>query len=942
MQTWQLMIVGLLIHTVFFYSIFDIYFTSPIVHGMTPQSSLSVPPARRLVLFSADGLRADKMFELDKNGQTRIPFLRSVIEQTGAWGVSHTRVPTESRPGHVALIAGFYEDVSAVAKGWKENPVEFDSVFNETTNTWSWGSPDILPMFAKGASGDHVFTKCYPAEFEDFSGSDHSRLDTWVFNEVKQFFEDSHSDAELKKKLEQDKIVFFLHLLGIDTCGHSSKPYSSEYLDNIRLVDAGIKEVVELVERYYNNDGQTAYIMSSDHGMTDWGSHGAGHPSETLTPLVAWGAGVRKAVIDNSSNNFKDKFSQEWKLDHLKRTDVEQADIAPLMAALIGVNYPMNSVGILPYDYLDMPDSDLADVIYANTRQLLEQYQVKMELKKSTTLAVAFRPFSDLTTAKLAEIHRHIRQLIQNGHYREAINECERVMQIALKGMSYYQTYDRFFLGASIFSGFLGWMVYVLTLVFEKHSGVVRPQLKLERLGKSFWRSDQTIHTAFGCLGLVITILLFVQSLPWTNYLYCLIPVVLWMIVALRLDILIQVYEYIVVMKNKKDFIVVVLAALIGLEILVVGFFYRQMLSIGLAVIAVLPWISRNLYISKKQLFLWSLSCLMLAVFPLLPVVTGKRHILYVQVGGASVLLASLYYYFIGSRNFKNQSATDKILYCFQICCVVVATYFSGFIVSTGMTEFQHAVSWFISGCCLVQPLFSSTQLSTRLHAIYLAFAAPFILLSVSYEILFFLALSVILYRWLQMECSQLPRSSNTPRITAGGTWLEVFDFCKQNPFSALTSRQYLVIGDIQTAFYFVFIILTGFFGTGNIASINSFDPASVLCFVSVFSPFVMGALLLFKVVVPFVLVTCTLQAIHTITRVPIQGLLMIILLMSDCMAVHFFFLVRDYGSWLDIGTSISHYIIVMCMIIFTMLLYGVSHLLTCFSLTRSRSNKAE
>lgn len=138
-------------------------------------------------------------------------------------------MPTESRPGHVAIIAGFYEDPSAIAKGWKENPVDFDSVFNQSSYTWCWGTYDILEIFTKGAARHILVDKLNPYDQSFSSDKNVTFLDNWVFTRVKGFFHKAQNDASISEKLRSKKVVLFLHLLGTDTAGHTHKP-KTEYV----------------------------------------------------------------------------------------------------------------------------------------------------------------------------------------------------------------------------------------------------------------------------------------------------------------------------------------------------------------------------------------------------------------------------------------------------------------------------------------------------------------------------------------------------------------------------------------------------------------------------------------------------------------------------------------------------------------------------------------
>ncbi|KAI5294680.1 Glycosyl phosphatidyl inositol anchor synthesis, partial [Ascosphaera atra] len=132
----------------------------------------------------------------------------------------------------------------------------------------------------------------------------------------------------------------------------------------------------------------------------------------------------------------------------------------------------------------------------------------------------------------------------------------------------------------------------------------------------------------------------------------------------------------------------------------------------------------------------------------------------------------------------------------------------------------------------------------------------------------------------------------------------------QQSPAETNTPYRALTTADARIALFFFFLLQSAFFSTGNIASISSFSMDSVTRLIPVFDPFSQGALLMFKILVPFAIISANLGILNRRLSVAPSALFMLVMAISDIMTLNFFYMVKDEGSWLDIGTTISHFCI--------------------------------
>jgi len=125
------------------------------------------------------------------------------------------------------------------------------------------------------------------------------------------------------------------------------------------------KEMDDMVRTIYtaieNEDhlANTLFVICGDHGMNDGGNHGGSSSGETSPALVFMSPKLTK-VTKNSRKQSPVKPKNEGEFEYYRM--VEQSDIAPTLAGLLGFPVPKNNLGVFLEEFVGFWDSCEYDI----------------------------------------------------------------------------------------------------------------------------------------------------------------------------------------------------------------------------------------------------------------------------------------------------------------------------------------------------------------------------------------------------------------------------------------------------------------------------------------------------------------------------------------------------------------------------------------------------
>lgn len=171
------------------------------------------------------------------------------------------------------------------------------------------------------------------------------------------------------------------------------------------------QEMDEIVRSIYaaieNEDhlSNTLFVLCGDHGMNEGGNHGGSSPGETSPALVFMSPKLTKITQSRTVIGSPILPKTEGEFDYYRT--VEQSDIAPTLAGLLGFPVPRNNLGVFLSEFMGFWNSGKitlpvevifeADCLDSDRNQLL--YRNARQIKRIVEATYSSQNFEDVDTA---------------------------------------------------------------------------------------------------------------------------------------------------------------------------------------------------------------------------------------------------------------------------------------------------------------------------------------------------------------------------------------------------------------------------------------------------------------------------------------------------------------------------------------------------------------
>ncbi|KAJ4379144.1 major facilitator super transporter protein [Didymella sp. IMI 355093] len=313
-------------------------------------------PFDKLVFMVVDALRSDFVYgeesgmSLIRDG-TALPF------------TAHATSPTITMPRVKAITTGSIPSFLDVILNFAES---------DTTSTLATQDTWLAQIKAKRFGdkqgklvmyGDDTWLKLFPDFFERADGTSSFFVSdfTEVDNNVTR-----HVPNEL---LNDDWNAMVMHYLGLDHIGHKAGPRSPNMVPKQEEMDDIVRTIYTAIE---NEDhlSNTLFVLCGDHGMNEGGNHGGSSPGETSPALVFMSPKLTKITQNQAGIQNPARPKTEDEFDYYRT--VEQSDIAPTLAGLLGFPVPRNNLGVFLSEFMGFWDngSDRNQLLYRNAKQI--------------------------------------------------------------------------------------------------------------------------------------------------------------------------------------------------------------------------------------------------------------------------------------------------------------------------------------------------------------------------------------------------------------------------------------------------------------------------------------------------------------------------------------------------------------------------------------------